>query len=83
MPVNVKNKNVYLAVHLKSTPEDRNLALKMLRQFGDDSGAPKDFDFGRLADEITESGDWIIKHTESGMLSFITEDSYERDFEVA
>lgn len=82
MPTQVKNTTVYLAIDLKNNPEDRPLALKMLRQFGEGQ-APDDYDFGKLADDIRDAGDWIIKHPESGLLTFITQEQYEKDFEPA
>lgn len=81
MPNQVKNKTLYLAINLAETPEDRGLALKILRQFGDGQ-APEDFDYGDLADKITENADWIIKHPE-GMVTFVDQETYEREFEQA
>lgn len=83
MPKQVRNKTVYLAVHLSETPEDRGLALKILRKFGDiTEGVPPDFDYGNLADEITTAEDWIIQHP-SGMVTFLDQEAYEREFETA
>jgi len=83
MPKQVRNKTVYLAVNLNENPEDRGLALKILRKFGDLSdGVPPDFDYGNLADEVTSEGDWIIQHP-SGMVTFLDQEAYDREFEQA
>lgn len=82
MATQVKNKTVYVAVDIANSPEDRGLALKMLREFGVGQ-APEGFDYGNLADEIRDIGDIIIKHPDSGLLTFITPEQFERDFELA
>ncbi len=81
MPKQVKNKTIYLAINLSESPDDRATALKILRQYGEGQ-APEGFDYGNLADEITANKDWIIKHPE-GMVTFLDQETYEREFEEA
>jgi hypothetical protein len=81
MPKYGKNNTVYTAINLADTPEDLELALKVLREFGESNGAPEDFDFDGMAQEISEEGHWIIQHP-TGFVTFITDEQFVADFDL-